>query len=253
MINTNAIYVLWLREIKKFVRSKSRIIGMLGMPLFFLAFLGFGFRSMPVAGMPEVDFITFLIPGIISMGLVFTSMFAGVSVLWDKQFGFLKEIMVAPVKRISIVIGRILGGVTTSLIQAFMILVIGFLIGFKFIGILGLLISILFMFLLSATFIGIGLIIASRMRDMHGFQLIVNFLVLPLIFLSGALFPLENLPGFIRILAYANPITYGVDGMRAALIGVSTLPILYNFIALTMFSLVTIFLGAYFFEKSNNV
>lgn len=253
MINTNAIYVLWLREVKKFIRAKSRIIGMLGMPLFFLAFLGFGFSSMPVAGMPEVDYITFLIPGIISMGMVFTSMFAGISVLWDRQFGFLKEIMVAPVSRVSIVIGRILGGVTTSLVQGLMILAIGLLVGLTISSVLGFFLSIVFMALLSATFIGVGLIIASKMRDMQGFQLVVNFLVLPLVFLSGALFPLDNLPEFIRIVAFLNPITYGVDGMRAALIGVSTLPILYDFIALIIFSSITVFLGAYFFEKGENI
>ncbi|MFH1445086.1 MAG: ABC transporter permease [Nanoarchaeota archaeon] len=156
-------------------------------------------------------------------------------------------------QRVSIVIGRVLGGATTSLAQGIMILIIGLLVGFQITSILGFFISILFMLLLSATFIGIGLIIASKMKDMQGFQLIVNFLVLPLVFLSGALFPVDNLPGFVKTLTYLNPITYGVDGIRASLIGVSSLPILYNLAALIVFSSVMVFLGAYFFDRSDNV
>jgi len=254
IINTTAIYVLWLREMKRFLRAKSRVIGTLAMPLFFLAFLGLGFGNMNIPGMANgVDYIHFLVPGIVGMTMLFTSMFTGISVLWDREFGFLKEIMVAPVNRISIVIGRIVGGATTSIFQGILILGISILMGFKIAGISAFLLSVIFMLLISSTFIGLGLIFASKMKDMQGFSLIMNFVIFPLFFLSGALFPLENLPVWIRYISYLDPLTYGVDGLRGALIGVSSFSVLFNLAVLMGFSAVMIFLGAYFFEKSESV
>lgn len=253
-INLTAIYVLWLREMKRFVRAKSRVIGMLAMPLFFLAFLGLGFTKMNIPGMSkDIDYIHFLVPGIIGMTMLFTSMFAGLSVLWDREFGFLKEIMVTPVNRVSVVLGRIVGGATTTLIQGTLILGISLLIGFKIVGISSFLLSVVFMLLISIAFIGLGLIFASKMKDIEGFGSIMRFVVFPLFFLSGALFPLENLPVWIRYISYIDPLTYGVDGLRGALIGVSSLSITLNLIILIGFSLVMVLLGAYFFEKSEVV
>lgn len=254
MINTTAIYVLWLREMKRFVRAKSRVIGTLAMPLFFLTFLGFGFTRMPIPGMPEdVDYIHFLVPGIIGMTMIFTATFAGISVLWDREFGFLKEIMVTPVSRVSIVLGRIFGGATTALIQGIMILGISILMGFRIIGILSFFSSVVFMLLIAATFIGLGLVFASKMRDIHGFGLIVNFVIFPLFFLSGALYPLENLPIWIQYLSYLDPLTYGVDGLRGVLVGVSSFPIISDLVILIGFALFMVLLGAYLFEKSEAV
>lgn len=253
-INLTAIYVLWLREMKRFVRAKSRVIGTLAMPLFFLAFLGLGFTKMNIPGMSkDIDYIHFLVPGIVGMTMLFTSMFAGISVLWDREFGFLKEIMVTPVNRVSIVLGRIVGGTTTALIQGILILGISVLMGFKIIGISSFLLSIVFMVLIAVTFIGLGLIFASKMKDIHGFSLIMNFIIFPLFFLSGALFPLENLPVWIRNISYIDPLTYGVDGLRGVLIGISSSSITSNLIILIGFSLVMVLLGAYFFEKSEIV
>jgi len=254
VINLTAIYVLWLREMKRFIRAKSRVIGTLAMPLFFLAFLGLGFTNMNIPGMSkDIDYIHFLVPGIIGMTMLFTSMFAGISVLWDREFGFLKEIMVTPVNRVSIVLGRIVGGATTALIQGILILGISCLMGFRIVGISSFLLSIVFMFFIAVTFIGLGLIFASKMKDIHGFSLIMNFVIFPLFFLSGALFPLENLPIWIRYISYIDPLTYGVDGLRGVLIGVFSLPIISNLIILIGFSLVMVLLGAYFFEKSEVV
>jgi ABC-2 type transport system permease protein len=254
MINGTAIYVLWLREMKRFVRAKSRVIGMLAMPLFFLAFLGLGFTGMAIPGMPSnVDYIHFLVPGIIGMAMLFSSTFAGISVLWDREFGFLKEIMVAPVDRISIVLGRIAGGSTTAVIQGILVLGISVLMGFKIIGILSFFLSIIFMLLIAITFIGLGLILASIMRDIQGFGLIMNIIIFPLFFLSGALFPLENLPPRVRYISYLDPLTYGVDGLRSVLIGVSSFSVAFNSIILTGCALVMVLLGAYFFEKSESV
>lgn len=251
LINPTAIYVLWQRETKRFIRAKSRVIGTLGMPLFFLAFMGMGFTNMRIPGMPSgTDYIDFLVPGILGMTMLFTSMFAGISVLWDKEFGFLKEIMVTPVSRISIVLGRIAGGATTALIQGLMVLVISMFMGFRVPGFLSLFPALLFMILISVAFIGLGLIFASNMEDMHGFSLIMNFVIFPLFFLSGALFPLENLPHSVRVISYADPLTYGVDGLRAVLTGYSAFPILLDLFVLLGFSIVMVLLGAYFFERS---
>ncbi len=255
LINLTAIYVLWLREMKRFLRAKSRVIGTLAMPLFFLVFLGFGLGNSAVSGLPKgVNYIDFLIPGIVGMSMLFTSMFAGISVLWDREFGFLKEIMVAPVNRISIVLGRIAGGSTTSLIQGVLTLIISFVIGFRVANPVSIVGALVFMALISTTFIGLGLVFASRMKDMQGFNLIMNFVIFPTFFLSGALFPLQNLPDYIKYVSYIDPLTYGVDGMRNVLLGQQFLfPMEYDLLFLAAFSAVMVFLGAYSFEKSESV
>jgi ABC-2 type transport system permease protein len=254
VIHKAAIYVLWLREMKRFSRAKSRIVGALAFPLFFLAFLGLGFRRMAIPGLSgDVNYISFLVPGILGMSLLFSSTFGGLSVLWDREFGFLKEIMVAPVSRISIVLGRIAGGITTSLIQGLMILAISFLIGFRLNSVLMLPMALIFMVLISVTFLGLGLIFASKMIDMQGFSIVMNFVIFPLFFLSGALYPLDNFPVWLRVLSHMDPLTYGVDGLRAIMIGQSSYPILINLGIMVAFSLVMIVLGAYFFEKSESV
>lgn len=254
MIHRAAIYVLWLREMKRFVRAKSRIIGALAFPLFFLAFLGLGFRRMAIPGLSEdVNYISFLVPGILGMSLLFSSTFGGLSVLWDREFGFLKEIMVAPVSRVSIVLGRIAGGITTALIQGLFILAISFLIGFRLSSFLVLPVVLIFMVLISVTFLGLGLIFASKMRDMQGFSIVMNFVIFPLFFLSGALYPLENFPVWLRVLSSIDPLTYGIDGLRGIMIGQSSYPVVFNLGIMVAFSLIMIFLGAYFFEKSESV
>jgi ABC-2 type transport system permease protein len=254
MISRTALQVLWLRELKRFARAKSRVIGALAMPLFFLAFLGLGFNRMTIPGLShEVDYIRFLVPGILGMSLLFSSTFGGLSVLWDKEFGFLKEIMVAPVSRVSIVLGRIAGGVTTALIQGLLILFISIAMGFKIASALSLFYSLVFMVLISVTFLGLGLIFASKMKDMQGFSIVMNFVIFPIFFLSGSLYPLENLPAWLRYIAYLDPLTYGVDGLRAVLIGISSRSVFFNLGVMLVFSLLMIALGAYFFERSESV
>jgi ABC-2 type transport system permease protein len=254
MISGYAVYVLWLREMKRFMRAKSRIIGSLMQPLFFLAFLGLGFNKMAIPGVAAgVNYISFLVPGILGMTLLFSSSMQGLSVLWDREFGFLKEIMVAPVSRVSIVLGRIAGGTTTTLFQGVLVLLLSLLMGFHLTHPAGLLAAFFFMVLIAFTFIGFGLIFASLMKDMQGFGIIINFIIFPLFFLSGALYPLQNLPMAVRVLSYADPLTYGIDGLRGVLIGVNSLPVVVDFLILAGFSLVMLFLGAYFFEKNESV
>jgi len=254
VINPTAIYVLWLREMKRFVRAKSRVFGALAMPLFFLAFLGLGFNRMSIPGMAGgVPYVNFLVPGIIGMTMLFTSVMGGMSVLWDREFGFLKEIMVAPVSRVSIVLGRIAGGTTTALIQGIMILAISTAAGFRVARPGSYAVAFLFLILIATAFLGLGLIFASWMKDMQGFGIVMNFVIFPIFFLSGALYPVANLPRWVRVLSYADPLTYGIDGLRGALIHVSARPLLFDLAVMAGISVAMVFLGAYFFEKSKSI
>lgn len=253
IFSLKAIYALWFRDIKIFSRSASRIIGSIAMPLFFLGFLGFGYSKMQIPNAPGTSYIQFLVPGIIGMSLLFSSMFAGLSLLWDREDGFLKEIMIAPVKRISIVIGRTAGGVSTSLIQSLLIFLLSFLLGFKISGILVFIYSLVFMILISTAFNAFGLIFASNMKDFQGFNLIINFIMFPFFFLSGALFPIDNLPLWVRIISYLDPLTYGVDGLRGILIGLKKFPVYLDFLILLVITAAMLGLAAYFFEKSESV
>jgi ABC-2 type transport system permease protein len=248
----NAIYSIWLREMLRFFRLKSRVFGSIAMPLFFLVFMGVGFGSgMSMPGVSSgVGYVSFLTPGIIGMTLLFSATFAGLSVLWDREFGFLKEIMVAPVSRISIVLGRTAGGLTTGVLQAVIILISGMLMGMTMPSLPGFLLSLVFMVLIAATFIGLGLAFASKMKDMSGFSLIMNFLIFPLFFLSGALYPLDRFPVMVRYLAYLNPLTYGVDGLRYSLIGTSALSPVVDMAFLAICCAAMLFLGAYLFENT---
>jgi len=254
IINVKAIYILWLREMKTFVRSKSRVVGNIITPLFLLGFLGIGLSGASIPGIPiEISYLQFLVPGMIGLTMIFSSTFAGMSVLWDRQFGFLKEIMVTPVSRVSIVLGRITGGGTTAVIQGVSILIIAIILGFRVVGLYSVPMAIVFMILISISFIGLGLAMASRMKDMQGFGLIMNFIMFPLIFLSGAIYPIENLPDIVKYITYFNPLTYGVDGMRGALLGVSNFSIALDFGALILFCALMVFAGTFLFEKSENV
>ncbi|OPY37795.1 MAG: ABC-2 type transporter [Methanoregula sp. PtaU1.Bin051] len=220
MIQPAAIYVLWLREMLKFVRAKSRMIGAIAMPVFMLIFLGMGFRRVEFPGLPpEISYLQYLVPGIVGMTLLFTGAFTGMSVLMDRQFGFLKEVMVTPASRISIVLGRIAGGATTSIIQALMMLFLSVFLGFALPAIYLIAASVVIMLFISIIFICIGLILSSFMKDIHGFNTMTNFIIFPLFLLSGALFPVQNLPAAVRVFAYLDPLTYGVDALRGVLIG----------------------------------
>jgi len=249
--NLQTIYVMWLREMKRFLRAKSRVISTLAMPFFFLVALGFGLKpSSSLLGMAQTKYLDFLVPGIIGMTMLFTSMFAGISVLWDKEFGFLKEILVAPVRRSVVVLGRIAGGITTALIQGILILIISLFMGFKILNPFGIILALLFMILIGIGFIGFGVAMASIMKDVQGFSSIKNLITFPIFLLSGALFPVTNLPNWLRPIILINPLTYGVDGLRASLIGFSQLSLFLDLAILLIFGLAMIILGSYLFSKT---
>lgn len=248
--NPQVLYVLWLREMKRYVRARSRMIASLGMPFFFLLFLGTGFRNFRPGSIPEgIDYLNFLAPGMLAVVLQFGSMFAGIAILWDRQFGFLKEIMVAPVSRVAIVLGRTLGCVTAALIQGGLFIAAAMLAGLKVQGFAGILLTVLFMFLIAASFVNLGLAIASMMRDMQGFSLVMNFIMVPLLLLSGALFPVKQFPAWVRTLCYMNPLFYGVDGLRYSLIGMSEFPAYIDAALLCIFCSAMVGLGAFLFSR----
>ena len=214
----NAIYVLWIRQLKRYVRSRARIVGSLGQPLLFLVALGFGFGPVfQKAG--QGNYIQFLAPGVIGMTILFSAVFSGIELIWDRQFGFLKETMVAPVPRIAIMIGRTCGGATVALAQGLIVVAICYIAGFRSSHLATLPFAFLFMTLIALMFTAFGTAIASVLSDFQAFQLVMNFLIMPMFFLSGALFPLLGVPRALQIVAAVNPFAYGVDGMRAALIG----------------------------------
>jgi ABC-2 type transport system permease protein len=243
------VYTIWLRNMKRYVRSKSRIIGSVSMPLFFLLFLGFGLNS--VVQIPGLggNYIQFLIPGMVAMSVLFTSVFSGIQVIWDKQFGFLKETLVAPVSRLEIMIGQTLGGATTAFIQGVIILVLSLFIGLYIADLPGFLIAFGFMALIGIAFTAFGIAIASRMEDMTGFQLIMNFVVFPIFGFSGALFPISSLPAWIAPIALLDPLTYGVEGIRYGLTGVSQVNPVLCLAVLGGFALAMTVIGAYLFRK----
>lgn len=243
------IYTIWLRNMKRYLRSKSRIVGSIAMPLFFLLFLGVGLNSVvQLPGLGE-NYIVFLIPGMVAMSVLFTSVFSGIQIIWDKQFGFLKETLVAPVSRLEIMSGQTLGGATTAVIQGSLILVLSVFVGFPLSNPLGFLTALAFMILIGISFTAFGIAIASRMEDMTGFQLIMNFVVFPIFGLSGALFPISSLPAWMVPLTLLDPLTYGVEGIRYGLTGVSQINPLVCGAVIGGFTLVMTVLGAYLFRK----
>jgi len=246
-----SIYVLWLRQMKRFVRAPSRIAGAIAQPLFFLLILGLGLGGAVFPGI-KTDFLNFLAPGIIAMAIMLSSIFTGVSVLWDRQFGFLQEVLVAPVSRFSIILGRTFGGATLALLQGFIILGIALLMGAIATETIGLAMTIIIMILLSFTAVGFGLIIASIIKDFEGFQTIMNLLLLPLFFLSSAFFPIsQNLPSWLQTVALCNPILYMVDGIRGSLTNANNLFSPYLDLGIiTLMCLIVWLFGVFLFNRS---
>jgi ABC-2 type transport system permease protein len=254
IIDPLPIYTMWLREMKRFLRVKARVVGSLLMPIFFLVFLGLpmSFSFIParqIPGLEGVGYLDFLTPGIVGMTLLFAGTMSGASVIWDKEFGFLKEVLVAPVNRFSVILGRSLGGMTTAIIQALIIVGIAVAMGVKLSSVSGFFLAILIMIFTCATFTGFGLIIATKLGNLEGFMAIMNLIVFPIFLLSGALFPIQSMPSWLRYIMYIDPLTYGVDGLRSTLIGVAAFPLWLDFTVLLILCLALATLGSYFFSR----
>jgi ABC-2 type transport system permease protein len=243
-----AVYILWLRELKRYLRSRAQIVASLGQPLLYLLALGFGLGPV-FQRSGNGSYLQFIAPGVIGMTVLFTSIFSGIGLLWDRQFGFLKETLVAPVPRLTVVLGKTLGGVTVALVQGTLVVVVCLAAGFRPASILAVPRAFIFMVLIAMVFAGLGTAIGSRLQDMQGFQLIMNFLVLPIFFLSGALFPLEHLPKVLSAVTTADPLSYGIDGLRGTLISRSHFGLVTDLAVLCTVAAVLLSVGSYLFSK----
>ncbi|MCL7476027.1 MAG: ABC transporter permease [Methanosarcinales archaeon] len=251
LTSMNTVYTLWLREMYRFRRSKSRIIGSLATPLFFLVILGTAFNSsfQMRGGSGQTD-MAFLAPGIIGMSILFSSLTGGVSIIWDREFGFLKEILIAPVSRFFVALGKALGGVTTAMIQGTLIMLIAFALGVEYQSIPGMVASVGVMLLIGLGFIGLGIALASHIESHEGFQMIMTFITMPVLLLSGAFFRIGDLPSWMKTLVYLDPLTYGIMALRFTLIGDTEIPINICVAVLVLFAATTIGLGGFMFGKA---
>jgi len=244
----SAIYILWLREMKRYLRSRVQIVASLGQPLLYLVVLGFGLGPVfQKAG--QGSYLQFVAPGVIGMTVLFSSIFSGLGLLWDRQFGFLKETLVAPVPRLQIMIGRTLGGATVAVIQGLIVTLVCVIAGFRPAHLATVPLALGFMLLIATVFAGLGVAAGSSLQDMQGFQLIMNFMVMPLFFLSGALFPLDGLPKVLAAATMIDPLSYGIDGMRSILIEKSHYGSMTDFTVLAVVAMVFIVIGAWRFSK----
>src|SRR5262249_17484143 len=199
------VFALWLREVKRYLRSRAQVLASLGQPLMYLLVLGFGLGPV-FEQARQGDYLQFVAPGVVGMTILFSSIFSGVGLLWDRQFGFLKETLVAPVPRIQIMAGRTLGGAPTPLLQGTPVLAVCRGAGSPPMAGAGVWRGFVFMPLTAVVFAALGTIIGSALQDMQGFQLIMNFLVMPIFFLSGALYPLANLPAALAVATRLDPL-----------------------------------------------
>ncbi len=244
----NVLYMLWLRQIKRFVRARSRMLGAIGQPLLFLLALGYGLGAVyKRAG--QGDYLAFLVPGIMAQTVLFSAMFYGAMIIFDRQFGFLKETLVAPVSRFRIMLGGALGGATTATIQGTLVFVVALLLGFRPEHWALVPVALLILLMLSVAIACFSSGIGSFVEDMQGFQAINQFLVFPLYFLSGSLYPLTNLPVWLKAITVVNPMSYAVDAMRDVLIGQTHFGLAKDLLVLLATVLVLAVFGAYRFNR----
>lgn len=258
------VYTIWLREIKRLFRARSRIVASLAQPILWLVLFGTAFDAMfsgggsgpgGVPGGGGISFKSFFTPGIVAMTVLFGSIFAGIGVIFDREFGFLKEILVAPVSRTSIVAGKALGGASSAVLGGVVILGASTLIGAKFTPdipvALAVVVAVATVVLISLAFVNMGIAFASRIQNFEGFQMVMNFLVLPMFFLSGAFYPLETMPRWLQVGTYADPLFYGVDALRHCFNGseAAALPLWLDLVVLVAFSVVTTTIAVILFRR----
>jgi len=252
MFSYKAIYVIVLREFKRFFRQKGRLLVTMARPLIWLFIVGSGFTRL-IGTDSEVQYIQFILPGIVGMTILFSSMFSTISVVWDREFGFLREMLVSPASRVTIVFGKLLSGTALSVFQGAALLFVAPLLGLG-IGVGDFLLMILLMFLVALAITAFGLFIASFLTSLEGFNVIMNFIVLPMFFLSGALYPIGSLPDFIKVFSYINPLCYGVDSFKHIMLPAggklsAELPLLLDIVAVSLFCAFFTFLAALVFER----
>jgi ABC-2 type transport system permease protein len=250
------IYAIWYREALRLRRDRLRLVGHLLSPLLFLLVFGVGLGRAIGSLTPGLDFISFLFPGIVGMSVLMIAFMSGISVVWEREMGFLKEVLVAPIPRASLVIGKTLGGATVALVQGIIMLVLSPLAGIELTP--GVILRLVPLMLLVAVSIGgLGVLLASRMYSMEGFQVLMNILVMPMLFLSGVFFPVQNLPAWLGVIVRINPVTYGVDAIRQVMLGDAAPQLLMfgepvsvtqDILAVTIFGTVIVALGIWSFS-----
>jgi len=251
MTEIRGIYTLWLREIKRYLRDRARIISSFVQPLLWLVIFGSGIRFSQT----QVGNLTpqqYLFPGIVGQTLLFTSMFMGISVIWDREFGFLKEILVAPISRFSVFLGKMLGDSTDAVIQGIIVFVLALVLGIP-LDPLTFLEALPIMILITFGLVGIGLTVASFIESLESFGVIQSFINLPLFFLSGALFPVRgDVPNWLQIASSFNPLTYGVDALRTVILGNAWQPyepLYFNLLVVVCFDALMIAVGTWAFSR----
>jgi len=256
-LSGQAIYVVLLRELKRYWRAKARVISSVAQSIFFLVIFGLGLGDF-IGGFGGVDYLSYMAPGVIGMGLLFGSVFSGVSVIFDRQFGFMKEMLVAPVSRTSIILGKILGGATTATIQGIILMAVAGVMGaftpsLTFVA--GAFAAIGVMLLITSGFVGLGVAIGSTLNDFHAFQLLSTFVMWPMFMLSGVFFPIDVAPLPLQVAMLCDPMFYGVELLRWCLLGAGS-PLLGPLGWLISLGVVIIFdalmvgLGTYFFSRA---
>ncbi len=241
------IYAVWLREAKIYLREKERMISSVVSPLLWI----FGFGSGVGSAVSEINgypYQVFIYPGILVMTVLFTSLFYGIYIIWDRKLDFLKEVLVAPVSRASVFAGKMLGGVTDAMIQVIFLLTIGLFINIPLP--LPVIIATFFMLLLiSIAMVSVGLVIGANLNNPEGFSLVINFVMWPMFFFSGALFPVNNLPQWLMVVTYINPLTYGVDAVRGIILGINNFSIFYDIAAMMLFAVIAMLAGVLSFRR----
>jgi ABC-2 type transport system permease protein len=257
MTELRGFYTLWLREVKRYIRDRTRIVSAFVQPFLWLVVFGVGIGASLRGGEAQLPagmtYPQFIFPGIVGQTLLFTSMFMGISVIWDKEFGFMKEILVAPISRFSIFLGKMVGDSTDALIQGVIVLALGLLLGIN-IDPITFLVALPVMLLVTFGLVSIGLTIASFMGSLESFGAIQSFINLPLFFLSGALFPIQTLPSWLQDASKVNPLTYGVDALRSIILGgagqaVQVAPLWIDLAVVGVFDLVMIGVGTWAFSR----
>lgn len=243
-----AVYVIWLREIIKFWREKTRIVTSLIQPAVWLFIMGKGLGGFVHLGGPAGNnYTAFMLPGVMGMNVLFTSIFAAVSIIWDRDFGFLKEMLVAPVPRSAIVLGKTLSGSTVAMIQGTLVLAFSPFIGVT-VGPAKVAEAMGILFLLSLSLSSLGIAVATRMTSMQGFQLVMNFMLMPMYFLSGAIYPLQGLPAWMGFLSRIDPLAYGVDLLKRVVIGYHEFPAQRDLGVMAGLALVLTLLATWLFD-----
>jgi ABC-2 type transport system permease protein len=249
-LDIEAIYSIWLRDIKKFWRERSRLFGGIARPILWLLILGSSLKSAistsSLGG--AADYQQYIFPGVIGLTLVFSALQSATSIIWDREFGFLKEVLAAPVSRLSIILGKAFGGATQATMQGIITLLFAPLIGL-WLPPLAILELLVMMFVVALALTALGVVIASKMTSFEGFGTISNFVVMPMYFLSGAIYPTSTAPAWMKPLIIVNPLSYGVDALRHITVGTGAFPFLFDFAFLLVFAGVMIVVALPMFNR----